>query len=142
MQADDKSLEEAYKATRYEVSLPEGTATIRIGRVCKKLEETCIRHSVKSWAFITAYNPLSRLLSDAENRHRQQVLESLLNVGKYQFYIGEGVGESNDWPSESSFLVLGIDQQKALAYGRVFDQYAIVYGDSGSVAQLLFCIPR
>ncbi|MFK7993527.1 MAG: DUF3293 domain-containing protein [Granulosicoccus sp.] len=142
MNSIDKSLEVAYQTTSYKFTSKGRTATIRIGQVCVELEDLCHEHAVTSWAVITAYNPFSRPLPASANQHRQQLLQSLLSIAKFEFFEGEGIGESGDWPPEPSFLVLGIDQEKALAYGTVFDQNAIVYGNSGSVAQLLFCASR
>lgn len=135
-----KSLEDAYKTTRYEVFLDGSIVVIRIGKVCNALDDLCNEYRVSSWAFITAHNPFSQPLTDDENRHRQKLLESLLIAANFKYFAGQGIGESGDWPPEASFLVLGMDQKKALAYGRVFDQNAIVFGNCGDVAQLLYCV--
>ena len=129
----------AYRNTRYEARLKNETAIIRVGMHCQTLDSICEEHAVSSWAFITACNPLSQELTDADNQHRQQLLKSLLVAGGYLHYEGSGVGESGDWPPEPSFLILGMDRHKAMAYAQVFDQHAICYGEPGGEAQLLVC---
>lgn len=134
-----KEQQTAYKNTRYEAKLENETAIIRIGMRCQSLDKLCEAHAVSSWAFITACNPLSQELTDADNQHRQHLLKSLLAAGGYLHYEGSGVGESGDWPPEPSFLILGMGKHKAMAYAQVFDQHAICYGEPGSEAQLLIC---
>ena len=129
----------AYRNTRYEARLKNETAIIRVGMHCQILDSLCQEHAVSSWAFITACNPQSQELTDADNQHRQQLLKSLLVAGGYLHYAGSGVGESGDWPPEPSFLIMGMDRHKAMAYAQVFDQHAICYGEPGGKAQLLIC---
>ena len=59
----------AYRNTRYEARLKNETAIIRVGMHCQILDSLCEEHAVSSWAFITACNPQSQELTDADNQH-------------------------------------------------------------------------
>lgn len=136
-----QSLIDAYHATTYQVQLPDGMTAFRANQPAPELNALAAEQDVKSWIFITAYNPYSQQLSAEENEQRQSLLKNLLTLQCYKFYDGAGVGDSGDWPPEPSFFVLDIAQEKALTFGKVFDQNAIVYCEVGGVPEILFCQP-
>ena len=59
------SLLESYKNTRYKVF--ETNITIEIGKPNKELNELLLKYNSIEWAFITAYNPFSKKLTNYEN---------------------------------------------------------------------------
>ena len=61
----DQQLQEAYLATIYEVK--HLGLQLRIGEENWNLEELLIDNNAFSWAFISAWNPFSQLLSPKEN---------------------------------------------------------------------------
>jgi hypothetical protein len=126
-------LMDAYNKTEYRVSDP--SFVIRIGETCAPLDELLNRHQLQEWAFITAYNPRSVILPDAENQAKHAVLKEALR--SYLCLEGEGVGEDPPWKPERSLLVLGIGSKEAADIGNAFDQNAIVVGALGSPARLL-----
>ncbi|MBK6771286.1 MAG: DUF3293 domain-containing protein [Ignavibacteria bacterium] len=71
-----------------------------------------------SWAYITAYNPFSRILTETDNINRNEKLKSLLS--NYKLYKGRGCGIDGKWPSEESFLILGISKNDAIELGQKF----------------------
>ncbi|RME94199.1 MAG: DUF3293 domain-containing protein [Bacteroidetes bacterium] len=90
-------------------------------------------------AFVTAYNPASRLRSEAENAHWQSVLEAELQ-GEHQLYLTAIHRDpSGKWPDERSCFVLGIEAASAIELGRRYGQNAIVIYTSGRGAQLEWC---
>ena len=91
----------------------------------------------ESWAYITAYNPFSELLSDEENEKRNKELESKLT--KFEIFSGRGVGTDGTWSDEESFLVLGISRNDAMELGKKFEQNAILFGTIDDVPELI-CI--
>lgn len=99
------------------------------------------RHwTVEGSAYITAYNPHSRLLTAAENRRRQLALENELRRAGHVFLRGIGRHLShlpgNDWPGEDSVLVLGLAREQAAALGRRHEQNAILWSGPDAVMQL------
>jgi hypothetical protein len=59
---------QAYLNATYQVE--ELDIKIRIGQVDETLDRTLGESNVEEWAFITAYNPRSVVLSDDENSKR------------------------------------------------------------------------
>jgi hypothetical protein len=83
------TLLEAYKNTKYKVFEP--TITIEIGKFNQDLDTLLLKHKSNEWAFITAYNPFSRVLTNEENKIRHQELKELTK--SYVSFEGHGVGE-------------------------------------------------
>jgi hypothetical protein len=133
MQADRQELEKAYRATAYRVA---GLPDLRIGTASPALDQLLRRHAADSWAYLTAYNPGSELRPTAENEVRLRELRTALTHSGFVFLDGEGVGSG--WPAEPSFLVIGITLADAVQLGRRFGQAAVVVGELGTSARLIW----
>ncbi len=126
-------LEAFYRATAYRVFLPTGALTLRIGQ-----ESPAVMAGYAPWAILTACNPNSQPLSNAENAQRQSALEgALLELG-FEPYAGENVADDGQWPVEESCLVAGISVEQALALAGKFSQNAIVHCKAGQVPCLVW----
>lgn len=134
-----QELIDAYHATTYHVQLPGGDISFRANEPAPKINAFTADQGATTWIFITAYNPYSQQLSLEENEQRQVLLKNLLVTLGYRFYEGAGVGDSGEWPPEPSLFVLGLTQEKALAFGRVFEQNALIFCEVGGVPEILFC---
>jgi hypothetical protein len=127
------SLIEAYNNTKYKVF--ESNLTIEIGKLNQELDDLLIKHKSEKWAFITAYNPYSRVLTQNENKSRHNEMKEL--VRNYLTFEGHGVGEDLSWEPELSLLIIGISKDDASKIGKKFEQNAIVYGEINSSPELL-----
>jgi Protein of unknown function (DUF3293) len=126
------NLEAAYLGTDYRVEdIPTGPFTIRIGHPIAALAGL-------EWAFVTACNPRSVLLSDEENTRRIADLEKAVQQSGWRFYPGQGVARDGRWPAEPSFLIVGIKESDAVDLARQFGQNAIVAGRPGEPARLVW----
>ena len=141
-------LEQVYQATAYE-ALGLGTSLdLRIGHAHPDLDAMLEATSRHSWAFLTAWNPGSRVLSQEENEERQgelnAVLEATLGEGGEPPLLlpGRGRGLVGDWPPEESLLALGLPVLAALEVARGFGQLALLAGQRGGTAQLVWCEER
>jgi hypothetical protein len=130
----DERLLEAYRNTIYAV--PELGLKIEIGIPNADLQNYLTKNGFTRWAFVTAWNPGSVLLTDAQNATRNQQMERWLMGKKYLYFTGYGQGKTGDWPPETSFFVLEIDRETALQLARDFGQLAIVVGENNTVAEL------
>jgi hypothetical protein len=133
----NERLHNAYRATSYVVDGPEGRFVLRVDETSPPLDDLLVRHNTRCWAFVTACNPGSVLLSAEENRRRQAELEAVLREARYTLFAGQGVGE-DDWLPEASVLILGITPEDAAALGRHFGQNAILTGEACGPARLLW----
>jgi hypothetical protein len=127
----------AYERTRFCVDDGKRRICFMAGSQSRRLDSLLERHAADRWAFITAWNPASELLTPAENHARQARLRTA--VASYSMLPGEGIGKDPAWTPEESLLVLNISRREAIRLGRQFGQLAIVAGRRGSKSRLVSC---
>jgi len=127
------SLIEAYQNTKYKIF--ELDLTIEIGKFNKEIDVLLQKNNSNEWAFITAYNPYSKVVSDEENNIRHDELKELTK--SYKTFEGHGVGEDPTWEPELSLFIIGISKKDAIRIGNKYEQNAIVYGQTNQAPQLL-----
>ena len=135
------SLRDHYLHTTYRVTEVDPAIDIRIGQPCPPLDALLDQHAARCWAFITAWNPGSKKREPTENRKRQDQLEAEIKQAGYFFYRGAGVPDRGDWQPEDSMLIFGLNRDQALEVGKRYGQAAIVVGDRGGSAELVFLAP-
>lgn len=91
---------------------------------------------IKEWGFISGFNPQSVPHCKEENNSFNENLFNDLN--EYTILLGEGGDIEGDWEPEKSFLVLGINKNELIKLGKEYDQKAVIYGEIGKKAELLF----
>jgi len=138
-QSKREALEKHYRKTSYLAILDSEIIKLRIGERNTTLDSFLANAGQTEWAFITAENPLSKKISDAENAVRKEALEADLTARGYTIYSGLGQGDRGQWPPEKSLFVLGINREDALAMGKKYEQNAIVLGTAGSAPELAWC---
>jgi hypothetical protein len=109
---------------------------IRIDERSEEADAFLRRHKAETWAYITACNPMSEVLPEAENARRNAALERAIQ--DYPYLRGKGLDPEGIWPGEDSFFVAGITLDEASGLARRFDQRAIVFGRLGGRAELIF----
>ncbi len=127
-------IEQAFLETRYIVQI-ENPIVLKIGEIPKELFE--IFPKIRTWAFITAWNPLPDVLTKPENDIRNNQLKVQLKGQSFFFHPGVGVSKDEDW-SEESFFIENIELQKANEIASKFGQLAFLYGDIVKGSQLIF----
>lgn len=131
------TIEEAYRATDYVVFTESTSTVIRIGKKSSAVDRLLLRFHCRSAAYVTAWNPYGKTLSNIQNGNRHRQLIAQMRARGQSYLMGEGRGEIGDWPPELSILVFGVDQRRAEAIGRDFRQNAIVYVELNRPASLL-----
>ncbi len=134
---DPTVLLNAYLKTEYRVDGPP-SFSIRVGRNHTDLDAYLLAAGVSSWAFITAENPGSQLLSDEQNRVRTLRFIKSLQISGLRYLPGRGIPDDQNWKTENSFFIPGIARQIAIDLAKEFDQNAIVWGIVDSTAELLW----
>ena len=126
---------EAYRATDYRVT-EERAFTLKVDEPSPELARLYEERGVNSAAFITACNPGSRMVGDAENRQRMERLAA--DVAAVGLTALRGVGEdpAGEWPGEPSFLVPGISLEQAQTLGRKYGQNVIIWCGPDAVPRL------
>ena len=128
----------AYAQTDY-VFVAHNTAyRMRVGGAHPAVATLMYRHGVRSAAFITACNPYSGLRSHVFNKLAQirlrRTLQTLPEV--VAIYPGEGRDPQGQWPSEASFMVLGLEPRQAAKLGKRFGQNAVLSISMGGDVEL------
>lgn len=128
-------LHHAYLATRYHVMEPD--IIIRANRYHDDLDAWLEAAGYDRWAFISACNPWSERLEDSKNRMRHEALIEACRP--YQIFQAQGEPEEpSDWPAETSLFIVDIDRNHAISLCCDFEQWAILYGERGQPAELVF----
>ncbi|MFM8316305.1 MAG: DUF3293 domain-containing protein [Deltaproteobacteria bacterium] len=134
----NESLLKAYQLALYRVKGAGIEFELRVGERSQDLKELLNQHQVETWAFVTAANPQSQVLTEQENIRRNQELEKLLIRDGYVYFTGESCSADGGWPVEVSFLILGISETEALRLASQFQQKAILFGGSSGIPLLKF----
>jgi hypothetical protein len=132
----DASLVTAYRETEYRVTEGE-PFVLKVDEPCPALLGLYRAKNVLCAAFITAYNPFSQELTDAENAVRQKDLAFELKRRSLSYFEGIGQHPSRDWPGEPSFLALGLALEAAKSLGKAFEQNAIIWCGADAVPNLV-----
>jgi hypothetical protein len=132
----DASLVAAYRETEYQVMEGE-TFVLKVDEPCPELLGLYRARNISCAAFITACNPFSRELTDAENAVRQTELASELKRRSLSYLEGIGQHPSGDWPGEPSFLALGLALEAAKSLAKVYEQNAIIWCGADAVPNLV-----
>lgn len=131
----DRRLIQAYLRTVYR--LVEPRFDVRIGRPNPALDRWLNQSGWGTYAFITACNPGSVLLPDAENKRRQDALFRALCAQGMQVPLpAVHIGAGGDWPPEASWWIPELAAETAVALARQFGQNALVFGQKDAAAVL------
>lgn len=134
----DMALRQAYLDTIYRVAGEGQVIDIHIGERNAALDQLLKTSKARQWAFVTASNPRSRVLSEHENAQRNAEMKSSLAQASWCTVDGIGLPARSDWQPEQSVLILGIDGNAAIALARRWEQNAIVCGSLGQAAELVW----
>ena len=132
----DASLVTAYRETEYQISEGE-SFVLRVDEPCPALLGLYRAKNVSCAAFVTACNPFSRELTDAENAVRQTELAAELRRRGLNYFQGVGQHPSEDWPGEPSFFVLGLALEAAKSLGKDYEQNAFIWCGPDAVPSLV-----
>ena len=137
-----KQLSQSYRQTTYKVLTGQGPVHLRIDQHSKVLDDLLIEHGAQFWAFITAWNPYSQVLTLAENRQRNSILERQIKHMKLHYLPGLGCGDDPSWMPEESWFVFDLSRANAIQLGQLFEQNAVVLGSLKTNAELVWCIDQ
>lgn len=132
----DRRLVGAYLSTQYRAEVGQ-SLHLRIGQ---KLPTATSRFfnekNISTLAVVSAWNPASIRLAEAENQSRNEKLERKLQKTARLFLPGFNVSNAGDWLPEESFWAVDIMAQEAVRLGKFFGQNAIVWWEKMEVPEL------
>lgn len=104
---------------------------VRINEIIPKFDY------LNSWAFLTAWNPLPEILSEAENKHRNLELEEDIRVLNLKYHLGVGISENEKW-QEDSFFIENCTEEIAVKLAMKYGQLAFVFGEINKPVSLVY----
>lgn len=131
---DTDKIKTAFLETNYTI-LVENKIVLKIGEMPSQLFSEFPQ--IKTWAFITAWNPLPDVLTKSENDIRNNQLKIQLKEQGFVFQPGVGISKNEDW-SEDSFFIENINLETANQISLKYGQLAFLYGDNVKGNQLIF----
>jgi hypothetical protein len=132
----DPLLIEAYQNANYYVRSAQ-PFIMQIGEKSDGLIDLCRRLRVSCAAFITAYNPFGEILTDEENKLRNNQLK--LDIDTLELTVVKGFGQDKlgEWGQEESFLICGLDLDASKKVGMKYQQNAIVWFGADAIPRLI-----
>lgn len=137
----DPELDRAYRATRYEVTGANGAFVLRVDQPNAELAAQHAAAGVSCSVFLTACNPRSTVLTDAENARRNAALLLRLQAGGWPHLPAATIDPAGRWPVEAGFLVLGLTRAEGMALAAQFGQNAILVAAGEPTPRLVWCTP-
>jgi hypothetical protein len=140
----DERLIEAYRVTDYVLFVGDGPSpsgrnvTLNIDRRNPEFDTVLDGRGATTAVVVTAYNPRSIVLAEAENRARHAQLTALLEARGHAYALGEGRDPTGHWKAELECVVFGIPVEVGLEIARRFEQNAIVFVTRGGVPELVY----
>lgn len=133
-QHSDEQLHQAYLAAEYVFN----GFTLKVGHLHPEFDGWLTGQNYLHYAYLTAHNPRSHLLSPAENGHRQIQLQALLRNSGLFFAPAEGRDPAGRWPAETGVFLFDVPSGEVHELARIFGQNAVVEGKAGGVPFLVW----
>ncbi len=133
----DRELVTAYLRTDYCIP-SHSVRPFRVGAIDQGQLDWLEAQDTRTFAFITAWNPQSKMYSDKYNRLKNKQLAATLNRVAPLFLSGANNADDSLWPPEESFWAPGISRTTAVTLGRRYRQNAIVWWEKGALPELLW----
>lgn len=132
----DAGLDEAYRATRYQLTVDGQQLSVRVGEKTPELALALHAIGATRWAFITAWNPRSELTPAAENSRFNAMLFQSITGRQYAPAIA--LPDDTSWPREPGFVLFDFPLSELLALAEKFGQNAVVVGQGGDAPELVW----
>lgn len=133
------TLVQAYRQAWYEVALPaHATAcTLQVDVHSPSLLHAMQQRNARQACLLTACNPLGAALSPVDNARRMQALRAALQQSGWSWAPALGRDPQGLWPGEDSLLVWHMDTAQSRAWGRHWEQNAVLTVGPDAVPGLL-----
>ncbi len=127
----------AYRAAVYDIDADGEMLSFQVDRPNRDLDAFMHRRGAATGVFITAYNPRSETQPEEANAAAHGALIAAVRRAGKSYVTARGRDAKDDGPTEAGLFVLDLARDDALNLARRFDQYGIVYAESGKAPALL-----
>ena len=132
-------LDTAYRATGYLLHLRGEAIKLRVEQSSPEFDKFLEHVGCEQWAFVSAVNPGSEILTEAANAGRHRKLLATVSAQKLTYFPGDAIPDTGKWPIEPGLLLLHVDLEQALLLAQEFGQAAILAGQRSDVPRLHYC---
>jgi hypothetical protein len=132
----DPALITAYRNAIYEIEA-ESRIILKVSEYSHLLEDLHKKHNCSASALITACNPRSQILSDAENAQRMAVLTTEVEALGYAHLPAVAKDPEDKWPDEPSLWIARLTKNKAEHLARSFEQNGLLWVEQDALPQLI-----
>lgn len=133
-----QQLVDSYVNTIYRIDFVPQSLGLRIDEFSQPLAALLLQQTNRQGsAIISAYNPFSGQLFEAQNLQAHEQLRLWLCNHAYSIVAGRNIDPSGRWPDEKSFFIFDIDLNTAQTIGSQFGQNAIVWIGTDATPRLL-----
>lgn len=123
----------AYEAADYWIESPAGRIGLKIGQPFSGIDRT---PRLNRLAIVTACNPFSRPLGDAQNATRQAQLIDAVERAGLKWFHAAGADAKGEWPPEPSLAILEPTDEQLDLWMEAFGQNAVVLAEHRSAIRL------
>ena len=132
----DPALVEAYCSAIYEIEA-KSRIILKVSEYSHSLVELHKKHNCSTSALITACNPRSQILSDAENALRMTALAAEIEALGYAYLPAMAKDPQGRWPDEAGLWIAGLTKNEAEHIARSFEQNALLWATQDAIPQLV-----
>jgi hypothetical protein len=132
-------LDIAYRATGYLMHLRGEAIRLRVDQHSPEFNAFLEHTQCEQWAFISAVNPGSAILTEAANAGRHRKLLAAVSAQKLVYFPGDAIPDTSKWPIEPGLLLLHVSLEQALVLAQEFEQAAILAGHRNGMPKLHYC---
>jgi len=126
MHSISPNLIRAYREAKFVVQ-SNTPITLLVGQCNKDLSALLRDHKKTTAAFITAFNPFSKVQTDQENLEAQnELLKDVKGLG-FEAINGYGQDNAEEWPREDSILIIGLTESQAKTLADKYSQNAFIW---------------
>jgi hypothetical protein len=126
----------AYQRTDYVIFEDDAEIIVHVDQADPAIDGLLRRHGAERGTIITAWNPESVILSDAENAARETELWGWIGEQRLFALAAEGRDPTGAWQPEQSCLIFDIAPDVVATLGRRYGQNAIVHLKLGAAPEL------
>ena len=119
-------LERAYRRADYDLDTGDGPRSLQIGQPAEDVAAWMAARGLQRLVLLTAWNPGSRPLTDAQNTRRQRRLEQAVAESGLRVWPARNRDPDGQWPDEPALAIADLPDDLLAGWLEAFGQNAAV----------------
>ncbi len=131
-------LERAYRRADYHLDTGDGPRSLQIDRPAEEVAAWIAAHGLQRLVLLTAWNPGSRPLANAENTQRQRQLERAVAEHGLRAWPARNRDPDGQWPDEPALAIADLPDNLLASWLEAFGQNAAVLLEPPATPRLVW----